>query len=211
MGGSRAWGLVLAVLVVFAAVAAGGSRAAAAPPPPPGLDTIRGYLGDLQVAAPHSMDGYSREKFPHWIDQGDSCNTREVVLKRDGTGVQVGSDCYPTAGRWYSVYDATWVSDPGDVQIDHIVPLADAWRSGADQWTTSRRQDYANDLRDPQLIAVSGSSNEDKSDQDPSQWKPSNRSDWCAYAEDWIDVKHVWGLTVTSDEKSALSSMLGSC
>lgn len=112
------------------------------------------------------MDGYSREKFPHWIDQGDSCNTREVVLKRDGTGVQVGSDCYPTAGRWYSVYDATWVSDPGDVQIDHVVPLADAWRSGADQWTTSRRQDYANDLRDPQLIAVSGSSNEDKSDQD---------------------------------------------
>lgn len=179
------------------------------------------------------MDGYSREKFPHWIDQGDSCNTREVVLKRDGTGVQVGSDCCPTAGRWYSVYDATWVSDPGDVQIDHVVPLADAWRSGADQWTTSRRQDYANDLRDPQLIAVSGSSNEDKSDQDdrcggkspraaagqspstaalpPRRWKPSSRSDWCAYAEDWTDVKHVWGLTVTSDEKSALSSMLGSC
>jgi hypothetical protein len=126
------------------------SGAAAGPPPPPGLATVRAYLNDLQGAPPHSMDGYSREKFPHWIDQGNSCDTRETVLKRD-------------------------------------------------------------DLEDPQLIAVSGSSNEDKSDQDPSQWKPSNRSDWCAYAEDWIDVKHVWGLTVTSSEKSALSSMLGSC
>ena len=92
-----------------------------------------------------------------------------------------------------------------------MVPLADAWRSGASGWTDARRQDFANDLTRPQLIAVSSTTNRAKGDQDPSQWKPPNRDFWCQYAEDWIAVKRYWALTVTAAEKTALTDMLGAC
>ncbi len=185
--------------------------ASAAPPTPPGVTEAETQLAALTIATPHSMTGYSRDKFPHWITESDGCTSREEVLKRDGTGVTVGSDCYPTAGSWTIAYDDTTITVPSKVQIDHIVPLADAWRSGADTWTTAKRQDFANDLTDPQLIASSAQQNESKGDDDPSQWKPADSGYWCLYARDWIDVKTVWSLTITSDEKSALSSMLNTC
>lgn len=34
---------------------------------------------------------------------------------------------------------------------------------------------------------------------------------YCTYAEMWVKVKTVYNLTITSDEKSALSDMLGTC
>lgn len=205
---------ILGTALVAGAVAALGltAPAAAYPPSPPSASVSASHLATLTVSAPLSMSGYSRDKFPHWIQQGNNCDTREVVLKRDGSGVTVGGDCYPTSGSWYSVYDSTYSSDPSKVQIDHIVPLADAWRSGAKNWTTSQRQAFANDLGNPQLIAVSAHSNESKGDQDPSQWMPSNTSEWCYYVRDWIQVKYYYDLTITSAEKSALSDTLnGSC
>ncbi|MEU5674338.1 HNH endonuclease family protein, partial [Micromonospora sp. NPDC047753] len=102
-------------------------------------------------------------------------------------------------------------SDPSDVDIDHMVPLANAWRSGADEWDNAKRGDFANDTTRPQLFAVSASSNRAKGDQDPSQWKPADRSYWCKYAQDWVTVKHYWKLTVTSAEKAALTDMLEGC
>ncbi|HEY3632400.1 MAG TPA: HNH endonuclease family protein [Jatrophihabitantaceae bacterium] len=203
-----------AIVGITVATVAFASPALAYPPTPPDAATSRTHLGTLTVSAPGSMTGYSRDKFPHWIAQpsyGANCDTREVVLKRDGTGVTTGSDCYPTGGSWYSVYDGTTTTVPSKVQIDHIVPLADAWRSGASSWTTARRQAYANDLTDPQLIAVSASSNESKGDKDPSEWKPPSQSEWCFYARDWIQVKYVFALHITSTEKTALSSMLDTC
>lgn len=201
----------VATAAAAAAVIGLAGPAAAYPPTPPSASESAAHLKTLTVHAPLSMDGYSRDKFPHWIDQGNNCNTREVVLKRDGSGVTVGNDCYPTAGSWYSVYDGTTTTEPSKVQIDHIVPLADSWRSGSKNWTTAKRQDFANDLTDPQLIAVDAHSNESKGDQDPSQWKPENQGEWCYYARDWIEVKYVWKLTITSAEKGALSDMLGTC
>ncbi|GLY67356.1 hypothetical protein Atai01_39750 [Amycolatopsis taiwanensis] len=97
------------------------------------------------------------------------------------------------------------------MDIDHIVPLADAWRTGASSWTTAERQSFANDLSDPQLIAVTDNVNQAKGDQSPDTWKPPLTSYWCTYAEMWIAVKHKWDLTVNSAEKSALSSMLDRC
>ena len=205
--------LLVPLLIAVVALALGG-RALAYPPPPPDETTSRAHLAALVVSAPGSMDGYSRDLFPHWISQpdyGSGCNTREVVLKRDGSGVTTGSDCYPSSGSWYSVYDGTSTTDPSQVQIDHIVPLADAWRSGASSWTTSQRQAFANDLGEPQLIAVSASSNESKGDSDPSEWKPPNQGEWCFYSRNWIEVKYVYALHITSSEKSALSSMLDTC
>lgn len=167
-------------------------------------------LDELTVAPAGSMRGYSREHFPHWRDAGRNCDVRDTVLERDGTDIEV-SGCNVVGGRWNSVYDGKTFSDPSDVDIDHMVPLANAWRSGADEWSDRKRGDFANDLDRPQLIAVSASSNRSKGDQDPSQWKPPSRDYWCEYAESWITVKHHWELTITEAEKGALGDMLDSC
>lgn len=183
----------------------------AAPPPPPGADTAARHLAALTVDAEGSDDDYDRDKFPHWTDQGDNCNTREVVLKRDGKNVQTGSDCYPTSGSWTSPFDsATWTK-PSDVDIDHIVPLSQSWVSGAKHWTQERRQEFANDLIRPQLLAVTDNVNQEKSDQAPDEWKLPRTSYWCTYATNWITVKHHYQLTITSAEKSSLEEMLGRC
>lgn len=201
----------LAALAAVVALVLGASPALAYPPTPPSADTARSHLAALTVRAEGSLDGYSRDLFPHWISQGDGCDTREVVLQRDGSGVSVDSACRPTSGSWYSVYDAVWVDSSSGVDIDHIVPLAEAWRSGASGWTTARRQQLANDLTHAQLIAVSASSNRSKGDSDPAQWKPTNTGVWCIYARDWIDVKYVYDLSVDAAEENALSSMLDRC
>jgi len=167
-------------------------------------------LGELTVAEAGSMKGYSRSRFPHWRNTGKNCDVRDTILQRDGEDVKL-SGCNVVGGRWESVYDGRSAADPSDVDIDHMVPLANAWRSGADEWDDAKRGDFANDTTRPQLFAVSASSNRSKGDQDPSQWKPANRSYWCQYAEDWVAVKHYWRLTVTSAEKSALTDMLEGC
>jgi len=167
-------------------------------------------LDELTVAASGSMSGYSRDRFPHWRSAGKNCDVRDTVLQRDGTGVKL-SGCNVVDGTWNSVYDDKKLSDPADLDIDHMVPLANAWRSGADEWDDDRRGDFANDLTRPQLLAVSLGSNRSKGDQDPSQWKPPSREFWCEYAQDWITVKHYWQLTVTSAEKTALTDMLETC
>jgi hypothetical protein len=167
-------------------------------------------LDELTVAAAGSMKGYSRARFPHWRDTGKNCDVRDSVLQRDGGSIEL-SGCNVVGGHWESRYDGLVLTDPADVDIDHVVPLANAWRSGADEWDDSKRGDFANDLTRPQLVAVSARSNRAKGDQDPSQWKPANRSYWCQYATDWVTVKHYWRLTVTSAEKAALTDMLEGC
>jgi hypothetical protein len=187
------------------------SAAEATPPGIPSSTTAKSELATLTVAADGSLTGYSRDLFPHWISQGNYCDTREVVLKRDGTNVVTGSNCAATSGSWFSPYDgATWYA-ASDVDIDHVVPLADAWRTGAATWTTAQRQAFANDLSDPQLIAVTDNVNQAKGDKSPDQWKPPSVGYWCTYAEMWVAVKYKFKLTVNSAEKTALSSMLSRC
>ncbi|MET7936960.1 HNH endonuclease family protein [Streptomyces sp. NPDC005322] len=188
-----------------------GPSAQASPPAPPSAATARTQLASLTVQAEGSSDGYSRDKFPHWITQSGACNTREVVLKRDGTNVQTDSSCAATSGSWYSEYDgATW-SAAADVDIDHIVPLSEAWKSGASGWTTAQRQGFANDLTRSQLIAVTDNVNQAKGDQDPAEWLPSRTSYHCMYARMWVSVKYYYKLTLDSAEKSALSNILNGC
>ncbi|MEU8182055.1 DUF1524 domain-containing protein [Micromonospora sp. NPDC049047] len=204
---------VVAAAVVASAGLVGVSAqpASATPPGIPSKATAQSQLNALTVATEGSSSGYSRDLFPHWITISGSCNTREQVLKRDGTSVVVDSSCAATSGRWYSPYDgATW-SAASDVDIDHVVPLAEAWRSGANSWTTSRRQSFANDLSRPQLIAVTDNVNQSKGDQDPSTWQPSLSSYRCTYSKMWITVKYNWGLRLQSSEKSALQAMLNTC
>jgi hypothetical protein len=185
--------------------------ARATPPNIPSSSTAVSRLGALVVAAESHQSSYDRDLFPHWITISGSCNAREEVLQRDGVNVVVNSSCAPTSGTWVSPYDgATW-TDPADVDIDHMVPLAEAWSSGAWAWTTARRQGYANDLGGPELWAVTDNVNQAKGDKDPAEWQPSRTTFRCTYARAWIQVKWYYGLTVDTAEKSALTSMLNSC
>jgi hypothetical protein len=167
-------------------------------------------LAKLAVARAGSMRGYSRERFPHWRRTGDNCDVRDTVLKRDGTKVKV-SGCDVVAGTWHSAYDGRILDSPTEVDIDHVVPLANAWRSGASAWTTAEREYFANDVDRPELVAVSRTANRAKGDQDPSTWKPKSTGTWCEYAQNWIVVKSYWKLSVTTAEKTALTDMLERC
>ncbi|WP_432172034.1 HNH endonuclease family protein [Streptomyces sp. 1222.5] len=199
-----------ATALLLTAVSAG--PALAEPPAPPSTQTARTELAGLTVAAPHSMDGYARDKFDIWSSQPGGCTTRQAVLARDGKDVQdKPSSCQPESGSWYSVYDDTTVTEVSKATIDHMVPLAEAWRSGADTWTAEQRRDFGNDLKDPQLLIASESSNTSKSDSGPADWKPTNHAFWCVYAKDYTHIKSVWKLTTTDQEKTALSSMLDTC
>ncbi len=196
---------VMASIAVF-----NGPTASAALPTPVSAATARTYLASLTVAT-EDRTGYDRDLFPLWITQSGTCNTRETVLKRDGSNVVTDSACAATSGSWYSPYDgATWTA-ASDLDIDHLVPLAEAWDSGADAWTTSRRQAFANDLTRPQLVAVTDNVNQAKGDQDPATWMPSRTAYRCTYVRAWVQVKYYYDLSVDSAEKSALTNYLASC
>lgn len=206
--------LLSALMVIALAVASMLATAPAAlafPPDIPSKSQVQSELNSLTVATEGSMTGYSRDLFPHWTTVSGTCNTRETVLRRDGSNVVVGSDCYPTSGSWYSYYDGVTRYSASQISIDHIVALAEAWRSGASGWTTSRRTAFANDLNGPQLIAVTAEVNSSKGDRDPASWSPPLVSTHCGYSKFWIHTKYRWGLTLQSAEKSALQTMLNRC
>ncbi|MEV3885839.1 HNH endonuclease family protein [Streptomyces griseoincarnatus] len=209
---ARRWLSIAAALTGLIASAGlfNAPAASAALPTPVSAATARSYLATLPVRT-ESRTGYDRDLFPHWITISGTCNTRETILKRDGSNVVTDSACASTSGSWYSPYDgATW-SAASDVDIDHVVPLAEAWDSGAGSWTTSRRQAFANDLTRPQLIAVTDNVNQSKGDQDPATWMPSRTAYRCTYVRAWVQVKYYYGLAVDSAEKSALQGYLNNC
>lgn len=123
----------------------------------PDPDTAKSLLTNITVAPQGPQDGYDRDLFPHWSTVEGNCNTRETVLNRDGTDLDIGSDCYPESGKWESPYDGETWEQASDIDIDHVIPLSNAWKSGAADWTTDEREGFANDLENPQLIAVTDS------------------------------------------------------
>ncbi|MFE4366849.1 HNH endonuclease family protein [Streptomyces sp. NPDC056835] len=208
---SRAGVLAATAAIATATTLLTAPTAQAAMPTPVSAATARSYLSQLTVQAEGSSSGYSRDLFPHWITQSGACNTREVVLKRDGSNVQQDSSCAAVSGTWYSEYDgATW-SAASDVDIDHMVPLSEAWKSGANSWSTAQRQAFANDLTRPQLIAVTDNVNQSKGDKDPAVWMPPRAAYKCTYVRAWVQVKYYYNLKIDSAEKSALQSTLNGC
>ncbi|GHC92247.1 hypothetical protein GCM10007079_40640 [Nocardiopsis terrae] len=172
----------------------------------------REQMEELRIEAEEDPPGYDRALFPHW-DSGveDNCTTRQVVLLRDGENVETDDDCQPVSGSWYSEFDGETFTEAQDLDIDHMVALKEGWRSGAHAWSTEQRQKFANDLDSSQLWAVSASSNRSKGDSDPADWLPPLESAHCDYVVSWIEVKHVWDLTVDPDEEAALREVLEGC
>lgn len=172
-------------------------------------------LAGLRVAPEGPRAGYSRDLFPHWVDaDGDRCDTREEVLIAESTSpAQVDPyGCKVVAGDWVSLYDGLTTGDPAELDVDHVVALAEAWDSGASSWDEARRRDFANDLDHPQALrAVSASSNRSKSDSDPAQWRPPRPEAWCEFARDWVAVKFAWDLAADEAEVAVLRQLLGTC
>jgi hypothetical protein len=175
----------------------------------------RGVLSLLRslTVAPEKPSGYDRDLFPHWDYIGNGCDVRDLVLIAEARkGPTTGNSCPVGRGRWVSAFDGVTVRDPSQLDIDHMVPLAEAWGSGARRWTTSVREAFANDVGySRSLIAVTASSNRSKGDQDPAEWLPPRAAYRCTYISDWIAVKWRWRLTVDSREEGALRVLVTSC
>lgn len=159
---------------------------------------------------------YDRDDWPHWIDADRDCqDTRQEVLIEESLEPVVfidASQCRVASGLWRDVYSGQQYRDPGALDIDHIVPLANAHASGGWQWLVDRKREYANYLIDPNhLVAVSASLNRQKGAQTPATWKPPDRAAWCWYARAWIGVKSRWGLSIANDERGALTEMQAGC
>ncbi|MFI5978875.1 HNH endonuclease family protein [Streptomyces sp. NPDC051452] len=200
---------MIALLVPTAAQAAPG----AAVPGDTVTLPVRDALAQLPVRG-EDRSGYERTKFKDWADADkDGCNTRAEVLKAEAViAPEQGAKCTLTGGEWYSPYDERYIHGPSGLDIDHLVPLAEAWDSGASTWTAKEREAYANDLGDDRaLIAVSATSNRSKAGQDPATWMPPAAGYRCQYATDWIADKTRWGLSVDATEQAALGEVLDSC
>ncbi|WP_234358442.1 HNH endonuclease family protein [Streptomyces sp. NRRL B-24085] len=166
--------------------------------------------------AAESHTGYDPTKFPHWnagADPGDGCDTRgEVLVAEAVSAPTVEPGCRLVGGTWWSYYDAGEITSAAALDVTHTVALAEAWESGASQWTAERRESYANDLGDPRTLnAVSAASHRSKGDQDPAHWLPSNTRATCRYITEWTAVKLRWRLTADRDERQSLAQLAESC
>lgn len=202
------------------------SASQAASVPVADVRRARRDLAALAVIDRHPTDlpSYSRDDFgDSWADtDGNSCNQRDDVLFRDakkGTAKvarQDSCDHDVLAGTWLDPYtgksltftDLKDAAQSQAIQIDHVVPLSEAFQSGASAWTSERRRGFANDLGN--LLAVDGPTNASKGDDDPAAWRP-RKAFQCSYAVRWISVKHRWNLGADASEVAALVDMLGYC
>ena len=163
-----------------------------------------------------NIPDYDRGEWRHWIDEDRDCqNARQEVLIEESK-VQVAfvssDECRVESGGWVGPYTGLEVSSPGDLDVDHMVPLENAHRSGAWAWDRDRKREYANYLLyEDHLIATTSGANRSKGSRGPEEWRPPLESYWCDYAADWVAIKDRWELTVTEAEFRALREMLDSC
>ena len=168
------------------------------------------------AVVPSDIPDYDRDDWRHWTDaDGDCQDARQEALIEESlipVTFESSSECRVDAGSWIGPYTGTSVTIPRNLDIDHMVPLANAHKSGAWAWDAERRESFANDLSYPgHLIATTASANRSKGARGPEDWKPPDNSYWCQYAIDWITIKDRWDLTATSEESAALSEMLETC
>ncbi|MFF6903976.1 HNH endonuclease family protein [Streptomyces hydrogenans] len=212
--GAAAFSLLLFPLALPA------SATAAAAPTAPGASAavvlpVTDAVAQLPVAD-EVREGYTRDKFKHWnagLDLTDGCNTRAEVLLDEATAApEVAASCKLSGGAWLSYYDGQEVTDPGKLDIDHMVPLAESWDSGASNWDAKRREAYANDQDAAvSLVAVTARSNRAKADRDPAEWMPPLPEAHCRYVGEWTATKLRWGLSADRAEIDALSVYAEAC
>ncbi|MEK2646051.1 HNH endonuclease family protein [Bdellovibrio sp. BCCA] len=158
---------------------------------------------------------YNRQKhFGTWVNdrRDNTCyNTRAKVLIRDSS-IPVDfrtNGCTVSSGKWSDPYGGRDYTSAGDMQIDHFVPLKNAYISGAYKWNGQKRCLYANFLgNDFHLLAVYGKENTSKSDKTPEGYMPPNTAYQCQYIAQWLKVKLIWSLGLTPPEKETVLELL---
>ena len=176
--------------------------------------------GLLEVKGRAPKTGYDRDLFGSgWVDVNrNGCDTRNDMLARDltATAFKPGTrDCVVLRGRLADPYSGTTIDflrgigTSEEVQIDHVVPLSDAWQKGAQQWDAAKRVDFANAPLN--LLAVDGPLNGQKSDGDTATWLPPNKAFRCQYVARQVAVKQRYGLWVTVAEQAAMVRVLSTC
>ena len=165
---------------------------------------------------PTDIAEYNRSQWKHWVDDDRDCQDarQEVLISESLVEVTFESErkCRVETGRWYGAFTGIYVEAPGDLDIDHLVPLKNAHDSGGWAWSAARKQEYANYLGDSDhLIAVTKGANRSKGARGPEEWRPPDEGYWCQYATDWTEVKMEWGLTMIQRETEAVIEMLDTC
>ena len=165
---------------------------------------------------PSEMPDYDRDDWDHWNDaDGDCQDARQEALIDESSVAVTFTDnrmCKVASGEWTDPYTGDVVEDPSKLDVDHMVPLANAHDSGGHAWDADRKAQYANSLNYPgHLIATTASANRSKGRRGPDGWRPPDQAYWCQYAIDWIVIKRDWGLTATEAESAALRVMLDTC
>jgi hypothetical protein len=197
--------------LALAAVLLAESPALAAPIVLTSSVSASSLLSELVVSNEAFGSSYKRSSFRHWIDaDSNGCDTRRDVLAAESTKP---TNCRTlSGGLWVSAFDNAKTTKASGFDVDHMVPLKEAWESGAHSWDSATRTSFANDLAyEHSLIAVSAKSNRSKSDRDPNNWMPPASSFHCQYVGRWIAVKYRWSLSVDAAEKSFLESKVASC
>jgi hypothetical protein len=192
-------------------VPAAGAVSAAGEPAAVAKVSTKTLLSQLKVAGEHAS-GYRRSAFSLWADADhDRCNTRaEVLLAEARSKPRPSARCTLTGGSWLSPYDGKRFTSASKLDIDHLVPLAEAWQSGAYRWDAATRKAYANDLGYARsLVAVSAHANRSKGDREPQSWLPAKGR--CSYLTSWVAVKWRWKLSVSSAERTFVRTRLAKC
>ena len=175
-------------------------------------------LGAFLLGAVVGMPPYRRADWPHWItglDPEHPCrDTRQLVLARDArpSSIRWNEDgCRVVSGLWIDPYSGELISDPADLDVDHVVALQDAHRRGAAGWSRDRKRQYANDLRYRfHLLAVSASLNRAKGAKDASAWVP-DRAYWCQWGQARATIAVLDRLRVPELERLAIASLVRTC
>lgn len=173
-------------------------------------------LAKIEVKGRAPKTGYARSEFGNGWASWRNCDTRQRILDRDLTNTKLGDDgCTVVSGDLNDPYSGeviNFIRGPGTsslVQIDHVVALSDAWQKGAQNLTSQQREAMAND--DLELIAVSGTANQQKSDGDAATWLPANKAFRCQYVARQIAVKIKYSLWMTQAERDAIARVLETC
>lgn len=168
-------------------------------------------LATIVVANEQRNDEYDRRAFPENVTlDSDGCTARALVLQRDSQmPAEVERPCRVVAGVWWSSYDGLVITEPGELDLEHVVALHEAWGSGAWRWDTTTRARFANDLDDDRTLrVVTASSNRSKGNKDPSQWLPEHEESVCGFLADWIAIKARWQLTMDQSEWGRIRNVL---
>lgn len=202
----RGSGRCAAVLLVVLALAGCGPASGA-------------VLNSKSVAGTTGVPRYDRAAFGGWAKVRGLCDTREIVVERDSADQAVDTDHDGCAddGMLVDVYTGHLILAK-DAQVDHVYPLAEAWREGAYQWSPAQRRLFANDQSN--LRAVLGRVNQDKSDLTPAEmlapttpprWRPPTPAGRCAFATIYRATAQRWGLPIPPADDAALREFQSSC